>query len=359
MKVLQVVTSLQTGGAEMVAVELAKHSLEYGHTTAVLSLIDGDGLPKQRADEYGISTFTLNSRLFSLQSIREFKRVVSDYDVVHLHLWQSLYLAVLARLQQPILFTEHSTHNRRQNYRWARPFERLAYAKAQTIIGCGVDVSEKLSGYLASMGTPREVVTIENGASERFFGPAEVRRKADGEALRLVSIGSLNETKNNIHAIRTIANLPDVTLDIFGDGPLRSELQAYLDDNSVTNVALKGRTAEPEKALDDYHAFLSSSLFEGSPLALLEARARGLGIVGPSVPGVKQYINDGVDGLLYELDNPENSLAGSIRRLQQNGSVEQFSRASLVMRDKLRMASAYASYNTYYRKAIDVISNRG
>jgi glycosyltransferase involved in cell wall biosynthesis len=63
---------------------------------------------------------------------------------------------------------------------------------------------------------------------------------------------------------------------------------------------------------DEYHTllaksniFFASRLAEGIGMSFLEAMAMGLCVVAPRAPTMSEYIEDGVNGLLYDPDKPE------------------------------------------------------
>ena len=55
--------------------------------------------------------------------------------------------------------------------------------------------------------------------------------------------------------------------------------------------------------LPDYKYFVTSTLYEGNPKAILEAMASGCVVVAPNVPGVNEVIKHKVTGILYEFNS--------------------------------------------------------
>ncbi|MDE0547659.1 glycosyltransferase [Microbacterium sp. C7(2022)] len=80
--------------------------------------------------------------------------------------------------------------------------------------------------------------------------------------------------------VDVIAAVPDARLDIYGDGPLRAELQELIDEVGLgTHVTLRGLTGDPGRVLDEASVFLSTSAFEGQGLSLAEAMVHGCPVV--------------------------------------------------------------------------------
>jgi glycosyltransferase involved in cell wall biosynthesis len=93
---------------------------------------------------------------------------------------------------------------------------------------------------------------------------------------------------------------PTWTLTIFGDGPLRSDLEQQVRDLGLTGrVRLPGFTREVATELGRSSVFAMSSRREGLPMSLLEAMGSGLAVVSFDCPtGPGDVITHGRDGLL-------------------------------------------------------------
>jgi glycosyltransferase involved in cell wall biosynthesis len=86
------------------------------------------------------------------------------------------------------------------------------------------------------------------------------------------------------------------------------------------SVRFAGPRADIPRFLSLFDVFVSASHEEGFSNSVLEAMASGRAIVGTSVGGTLEQIQDGVDGLLVEPGNPE-GLASALSRLLQDPSL--------------------------------------
>jgi len=101
---------------------------------------------------------------------------------------------------------------------------------------------------------------------------------------RVVMLNRLAPQKRVDLAIRAWAQVsaavPEARLDVYGDGPLRDELQGVVDELGLAaSVTLHGATADRDAIFDRAALFVTSTAFEGQGLSIAEALARGLPVV--------------------------------------------------------------------------------
>jgi len=113
---------------------------------------------------------------------------------------------------------------------------------------------------------------------------AEPPSAASRDPHRVVMLNRLAPQKRVDLAIRAWAQVsaavPDARLDVYGDGPLRDELQGLIDELGLAaSVTLHGTTADRDTIFDRAALFVTSTAFEGQGLSIAEALARGLPVV--------------------------------------------------------------------------------
>ncbi len=126
-----------------------------------------------------------------------------------------------------------------------------------------------------------------------------------------------------IEAFATIAHeLPDWMLKIFGQGPLRGQLQKQVAKAGLEGrVLLPGLAADIEAELRASSVFALSSIHEGLPMALAEAMACGVPCVAfDCAPGVREIVTDGVDGIVVPPRDVA-ALAEGMRRLMSDADL--------------------------------------
>lgn len=159
---------------------------------------------------------------------------------------------------------------------------------------------------------PARCFVVNNGIDIQLFKPRKQTRIFD----RLLFVGRLHAEKNLLALIEACATL-GLGLDIYGAGPLKSDLQTAAAKSNVA-VCFKGVVSNADLATvyNQYGYYVLPSFHEGMPKTLLEAMACGCLCVGTDVNGINEVITDGVNGVLAKSPNSED-LAEAIRRAQQ------------------------------------------
>jgi glycosyltransferase involved in cell wall biosynthesis len=135
-------------------------------------------------------------------------------------------------------------------------------------------------------------------------------------------IGRLSEEKGVLNFVKTIPEIikerDDLEFLIGGDGQLRNEIEAYLDENNLNSkVKLVGWI--PHDKLPDYMNELKllvlPSYTEGLPNIMLEAMACETSVLATPVGGVPDLIEDEETGFILENNSPECIAKNVIRAL--------------------------------------------
>lgn len=187
------------------------------------------------------------------------------------------------------------------------------------------DVKKKLGGFLpAKLAVAPMGVNIEECKRSSAYAPWR-----EGNACRIFACGRLNPVKGHKYLVETVALLRsrkyDVRLQIAGEDEqggsgYHQELQRMIDDTSMSEyVELLGAVSEQRirQGLEEAHIFALASLNEGVPVAVMEAMAMEVPSVVTDVGGTSELVDNEVDALLVQSENPE-EMAEAITRLLQN-----------------------------------------
>lgn len=189
--------------------------------------------------------------------------------------------------------------------------------------------------------------------NEEDYPAVKTRRKA------IVTVGRLHPQKNQkllINAFKQIADkIPEYTLEIYGDGELKEELQNLIDGLNLSNrVFLMGTSKEIHKLIYDAALFVLSSDYEGLPNTLIEAMALGIPSISTDCRpgGARQIIDDTVNGIIVERNNVE-KLAEAMQILLTEPEIG--SRFSASSRKKMIMykpKTIYSQWEKFFKTIV-------
>lgn len=120
-----------------------------------------------------------------------------------------------------------------------------------------------------------------------------------------VAVGRLVPQKNHLCAIRALPSAPDVVLAILGEGPLREELAAEAERLGVSKrLRLVGFRPDAREVMAAADIVVMPSVWEGLPIAGVEALSSGTPLVAAAAPGLEDWLTDGRDARLVPPDEP-------------------------------------------------------
>lgn len=143
----------------------------------------------------------------------------------------------------------------------------------------------------------------------------------------IVSVGRLdNEQKRYDIMIQAfslfVRKYPDWSLKLYGDGPDKHKIQEWIEEKKISDkVLLMGVSKNPMRDISNDGMFLITSDYEGISNSLLEAMAVGLPCVSTdsSPGGARMLIQDGVNGLLAPIGDPDSIAKAMVRFLEEPG----------------------------------------
>lgn len=124
-------------------------------------------------------------------------------------------------------------------------------------------------------------------------------------------------------AARVRRSVPDVRFVLVGHGPLEDEVRRRATELGLDGtVVFAGYREDASRLAGAFDVFALSSLYEGLPIALLEAMALGCPPVVPAVGGLPEVVDDGVNGLLVPPAQPQ-ALADAITAILRDGELRE------------------------------------
>ena len=325
------------GGAEVLIFQIAEELRERGFEV----------VPVLRTRRWGWLHDHLASRGFTAETIdlsgssagrcilnlREiFRR--RNVDLVHSHEFtMSVFGALAARsLGIPHVITMHGNQHMTDALR-RRLGLRLAFRLSQGIAAVSHETRQHLVRTLGP--SARRVETVLNGVPQQVGDADRIRREfgLGSEDLLILSVGGLHKRKGHALLIRSLARLQSDrrwTLVVAGRGPEREALDSLVSDLELNGrVHLVGQREDVADLQAAADIFVMPSLWEGLPLAVLEAMLAGTPVIASSASGIPEAIEHGVDGVLVPPGDTE-SLAKALQRLLRDASLrDQLGRGGL------------------------------
>jgi glycosyltransferase involved in cell wall biosynthesis len=328
MHIVQLIDLLDIGGAQKLLVTFAEALQGSEHRLTVVSLqpIRENTFNDQlRALNVPIVTFPAN-KLFDLPRLRRVVQFLrrERVDVVHTHLaYANIIGNIAGRLTGVAVVSSLHNISPGKHALRARIEAWLLVHAARRVIGVGEIVAaahrERLRG--------QTIVPIPNAVAEVPPLPPDgreaLRRELAGDPSRpiVLAVGRLTEQKGYPDMIAAFAEVqcvhPHALLVIAGSGGLHDQLAAQIAAAGLDQqVELLGPRSDVPQLLAASDLFVSSSWWEGLPVAVLEAMAAGLPVVATSVGDVPQVVVAGT-GLVVPPRDPQ-ALAAALRSLLEN-----------------------------------------
>lgn len=309
MKILICISQLKKGGAERVVTNLANYFIDNNDVIIVslksfqpeyqldkkIKIAKLDSNKKQNK----ISKFI--NRIYKLNKIIKKEKP----DIVLSFLPEPSFLVLLIKKIQRIKIIVSVRNDPKEEYRnvFYNIAMRLLYPKADGF----VFQTEDAKSFFSSKIQKKSVVIMNPLNPEflmnRFKG---VRKK------EIVAVGRLFEQKNHKLLIKSFSIFhkkhPDYTLTIYGEGPLRKELENLVEKLKIKDyVNLPGIEHDIKNKIYQSSVFVLSSDYEGMPNSLMEALTLGLPCISTDCPcgGPRALIKDGINGVLTEVGNVE------------------------------------------------------
>lgn len=256
----------------------------------------------------------ISERKISLKDIFLVNSFIKKYsiDIVHAHGKGASVIARICQIfrKRNLIYTFHGVHIKCHNF-----FVKIIYLIYENILGkldtvkVFVSKSEKelaksLNIYLGSN------IIINNGVlnkTKKFSIKKEYPEKKIIKNIKVnvVTIARFVAQKNIQEIIKISQKLPSINFVIIGDGQLWEKINKQVRNLKIKNIKLIGKRKNVFKYLYNADIYLSTSLYEGLPISILEAMSVGLPVVASNVVGNCDVIENNKSGFFYDLNNTE------------------------------------------------------
>ncbi len=301
-------------------------------------------LPRIRLRDLGYSAATWPKAVAQL--VAGLKK--SSVDIIHTMFIKSDLVGVMAGtfLGIPVVSSVEGEllvpHMRRvQRFLAGQAYRRLSRRFAR-ILAVSRATASRVEA-LAGVG-PERIAVVFPGIPVSDTAPKRSRQR---RGRRVVAAGRLVPAKRFDRLISAVAiaraHLPDLTLTIVGDGPLRASLARRIDAHRLGDAArITGWLAPGDVTAwyDRADLVALSSSHEGLPWSALEAMARGVPVLAPRVGGLPELIRDDEEdtrtGFLVDSGRVLDLVSGLLRAFQGSDAPERLETLGRRARDRVR-----------------------
>lgn len=328
MKILHVITSLSTGGAEKLMVDLLPRLRDLGNDVELL-IFDGNRTSfynELEQNSIKIHHLSIGGNVYNPLNIFKLVKYLKHYDLIHTHNTACQYFVPLAKMisfaKCKLVTTEHNTSNRRRKHNWFRPIDRWMYNRYKRVICISDQAEINLKEFIK---TDTNICTIYNGVNISRFANAnpskEIVSKFEG-LYTTIMVAGFRLQKDQPTLIKAYKHLPENHhLILVGDGERRSEFETLIKELDLQdNVHLLGLRTDIPELLKAAKVVVMSSHYEGLSLSNIEGMSSGNPFVASDVDGLRE-ITSGY-GVLFPHED-DKALADAILKLSTDKEYRQ------------------------------------
>ena len=299
-------------------------------------------------------------------SLRDIIRLIifsrkNSIDIIHAHGKGAGLIARIIKIfvNKPLIYTFHGIHTV-----CLSRLNKFLYIFYENIVGwlddekVFVSLSERMQTKYLKIFVGKNNCIINNSTREMLQIKVNCKKNnlkigIKNNKKNIISVCRLVDQKNIFEIFKIAKNLEIYNFLVLGDGYLFKKAKIYLKNNNIKNVYLLGNQIDIFKYLYESDLFLSTSLYEGHPISILEAMSVGLPIVASKVTGNIDTIKSGFSGFFYRLGDI-NQARYCIEKIMKDDQLKlKFSKNSFSTHRKLfttdKMKDSYLSlYKKYY-----------
>ena len=303
MKILQVLPSLGSGGAEHFTIGLVNELIRQGHECDVLTLFDikaGDDLLNNISPKANHSTLHKKPGFDIGCYFKLYKYIKKGgYDVVHTHVGAIPYILLSTLLLRKVKFvaTIHSEARReagRNIMKWSR-FYMFQHHKC-TPVTISEESKTSFDEYYKM-----DAAMVYNGV-DKYTGVGFSSLRDNDEQLLFIHPASCQVVKNQELLIKAFAKLtndyPNIKMLWLGSNSTYKSLYETLETFMVPQFKYVGTVPNVRDYLIQADAMCLSSKMEGMPMTIIEAFSVGCPALCTPVGGILNMVENGQNGML-------------------------------------------------------------
>lgn len=343
-RILQVINSSEEGGGARHLDALVSHLDRQAFDPVVATTDHGPLVGRLEAARVHVIDVDMMRSRFDPRPVARLRSLMrsGSFDLVHLHgtragFFGTLALSTMSKRPRTVYTVHGLSCNRRAPgavKRFFAEIERFIATRVDRVIS--VSENDRRFGVEHRILPPARTMSIPNGIEVNGLRPE--RTPLASPEVRIVTVARLVPQKGLPILLETARRVsrshPGVRFEVLGEGPDRAMLEDRARQMGVSDVVrFPGVVTDVTRKLTEYDLFVLPSLWEGMPIALLEAMVAGRPIIATAVSGSAELVLDGETGRLVPPGDAE-ALAAVIEELLRDpqSAVDMAARA----RDRVR-----------------------
>jgi len=361
MKILHVITSLQTGGAETLVVNLMPRFKALGHEVGVAVFNAGNTPLMERLEKEcpECKIYKFGTSYYNPWYIVKLWQIMRQYDIVHTHNTSpQVFAAIAAKVLCSVVLitTEHNTSNRRRDWRlYPRWMDRWMYDQYRQVICISRQAEDNLRAFIGH--SRANVCTIYNGVDVERFHQAKPNLSLRNESKRfvIVMVAGFRYQKDQDTLIKAMGHLDgkEYELWLVGDGERRNSLELMVESLGLGDcVKFLGLRTDIPEILHTVDVVVMSSHFEGLSLSNIEGMSVGKPFIASDVDGLREMTQGA--GLLFPHED-DKALANLIKQLHDDRQLyQQVADACYEKARQFDISKMVEKYNEVYEGLVKV-----
>jgi glycosyltransferase involved in cell wall biosynthesis len=339
-KVLHIITRLTMGGAQEIALSIASG---LDKDIFDVTFISGrQDFCAAMSDKWNMDVVVIPGLVREINPIKDLMALVrlvlfikkNRFDIVHTHTSKAGILGRIAAKMAGVPIIFHTPHGSIFHAIYYCPgliyllsrLEAVVASFTDKIITCSLNETRDFLAH--KIATVDKYIAIYWGIKQdRFLKSynSYLKRKEleiPDDSILIGNIARLTPEKGHLFCLEVfrmvVDRFPKVKLLIVGDGILRQDIETRINELGLNgSVIMTGHRDDIPEILAALDISLHTSIWEGMPVAIIEAMLTGKAIVATNVGGIPELIKDGVTGILIPPDDRE-GLTEAIVRLLDN-----------------------------------------
>jgi len=322
MKVIQVIPTLQMGGAETMCEALSIELQKCGVDVKVISLYNYPTPITERLIKSGVQIIFLDKKPgMDISVITKLRHIfeIEKPDAIHSHLNAQKYVMIAAK-HSNVSARVHTVHSvaDKELSKIDKILAKRFYKKHHVI---PVALSDAIRNTIIKVyGLPVESIPVVfNG-----INLSRCIKKQDyalSDIITILHIGRFSQEKNHKGLIDSFkvfhSKKPNSVLKLIGAGPLFEDIKKYASDNGLDGaISFMGIQTNVYPYINESDIFVLPSIYEGIPMTLIEAMGTAIPIVATNVGGIPNMLSNDESALLTAVNSSE--IADALIKLADN-----------------------------------------